>query len=208
MIGLLRGALLEKRPNQVIVDAGGVGYEVRIPLSTFSALGALHEQVTLLIHTHVREDQIALFGFVSAREKHLFELLLSVSGLGPALALRLLSGMSAEEIIPAVRRGDVEALTRIKGVGKKTAERIVVELRDKFAAAESVAPEARVGRSQLEEDLLSALQNQGYDRREAERRLESLRKSGMPATFDEAFRAALKQSEAGGRKATRSEESR
>src|SRR5271170_7468861 len=104
MIGLLRGALLEKRPGQVILDAGGVGYEVRIPLSTFSALGALHAQVTLLIHTHVREDQISLFGFLSAREKHLFELLLSVSGLGPAIALRILSGMSADEIIPAARR--------------------------------------------------------------------------------------------------------
>jgi Holliday junction DNA helicase RuvA len=206
MIGLLRGALLEKRPNQVIVDAGGVGYEVRIPFSTFSALGPLHEQVTLLIHTHVREDQIALYGFVSAREKHLFELLLSVSGLGPALALRLLSGMSAEEIVPAVRRGDVEALTRIKGVGKKTAERIVVELRDKFAAAESVAAEPRVARSQLEEDLFSALQNLGYDRREAERAVEALRKSGLPPGFDAALRAALQQVQPAGRKPARSEE--
>jgi holliday junction DNA helicase RuvA len=205
MIGLLRGALLEKRPNQVIVDAGGVGYEVRIPFSTFSALGPLHEQVTLLIHTHVREDQISLYGFVSAREKHLFELLLSVSGLGPALALRLLSGMSAEEIVPAVRRGDVEALTRIKGVGKKTAERIVVELRDKFAAAESVTPEPRVARSQLEEDLSSALQNLGYDRREAERAVEALRKNGMPPSFDAALRAALQQVQPAARKPARSE---
>jgi len=193
MIGLLRGTLLEKRPGQVIVDAGGVGYEVRIPLSTFSALGALHQQVTLLIHTHVREDQIALFGFLSAREKHLFELLLSVSGLGPALALRLLSGMSADEIVPAVRRGDVEALTRIKGVGRKTAERIVVELRDKFAAAEATAPEPRVARSQLEEDLSSALQNLGYDRRESERAVEAMRKGGAPVNFDAALRAALQQ---------------
>ncbi|HMD31752.1 MAG TPA: Holliday junction branch migration protein RuvA [Candidatus Acidoferrales bacterium] len=202
MIGLLRGALLEKRPGQVILDAGGVGYEVRIPLSTFAALGALHEQVTLLIHTHVREDQISLFGFLSAREKHLFELLLSVSGLGPAIALRILSGMSADEIIPAVRRGDVEGLTRIKGVGRKTAERIIVELRDKFAAAESVTAEPRMARSQLEEDLFSALQNLGYDRREAERAVETMRKGAAPAGFDTALRAALQQLSppAGGRR--------
>jgi holliday junction DNA helicase RuvA len=193
MIGLLRGALLDKRPGQVILDAGGVGYDVHIPLSTFAALGPLHEQVTLLIHTHVREDQISLYGFLSAREKHLFELLLSVSGVGPGMALRILSGMSADEIVPAVRRGEVEGLTRIKGVGRKTAERIIVELRDKLAAAESVAVEPRVTRSQLEEDLFSALLNQGYDRREAERAVEALRKDGAPAGFDAAFRAALKQ---------------
>ena len=195
MIGLLRGELIEKRPNQVIVDAGGVGYQVSIPLSTFSALGALHQPVTLLVYTHVREDQLALYGFLTAKEKHLFEKLLGVSGVGPAVALRILSGMSVEEIVPAVRRGDVPALTRINGVGRKTAERIIVELRDKLAEAEaaSAEPRAAPGRSQLEEDLISALENLGYDRRETERALAALRKNGMPANFDGALRAALQQ---------------
>lgn len=194
MIGLLRGELMEKRTNQVIVDAGGVGYEVHIPLSTFSALGPLHQQVTLLVYTHVREDQLALYGFLTAKEKHLFEKLLGVSGVGPSVALRILSGMSAEEIVPAVRRGDVPALTRINGVGRKTAERIIVELRDKLAEAEASAAEPRpAGRTQLEEDLFSALENLGYDRRETERALAALRKSGLPATFDAALRAALQQ---------------
>jgi len=205
MIGLLRGALLEKRPGQVILDAGGVGYDVHIPLSTFAALGPLHGQVTLLIHTHVREDQIALYGFLSAREKHLFELLLSVSGVGPGMALRILSGMSPDEVVPAVRRGDAEGLTRIKGVGKKTAERIIVELRDKLAVAESAEAEPRVTRSQLEEDLFSALQNLGYDRREAERAITALHKDGTPASFDAALRSSLQHLSppAGGRRGTK-----
>ncbi|HUK53889.1 MAG TPA: Holliday junction branch migration protein RuvA [Candidatus Binatia bacterium] len=195
MIGLLRGELLEKRTNQVIVDAGGVGYELHIPLSTFAALGPLHQAVTLLVYTHVREDQLALYGFLTAREKHLFEKLLGVSGVGPSVALRILSGMSAEEIVPAVRRGDVPALTRINGVGRKTAERIIVELRDKLAEAEAAGAEPRAagGRTQLEEDLFSALENLGYVRRETERAVAALRKSGMPASFDAALRAALQQ---------------
>jgi len=193
MIGLLRGALVEKRPGQVIVDAGGVGYDVHIPLSTFASLGALRAEVTLLVYTHVREDQISLYGFLTAREKHLFEMLLSVSGVGPSLALKILSGMSVEEIVPAVRRGDVAGLTRIPGVGRKTAERVIVELRDKLAAAEIVAAEPRAPRSQIEEDLFSALVNLGYDRRETERALEKLRRDGVPATFDAALRAALQQ---------------
>jgi len=193
MIALLRGTLVEKRPGQLIVDAGGVGYDVHIPLSTFAAVGALHSEVTLLIYTHVREDQLALYGFLTAREKHLFELLLSVSGVGPSLALRILSGMSVDEIVPAVRRGDVAGLTRIPGVGRKTAERVIVELRDKLAAAEAAAEQPRVGRTQLEEDLHSALMNLGYDRREAERAIEKLRRDGMPAAFDGALRAALQQ---------------
>jgi Holliday junction DNA helicase RuvA len=193
MIGLLRGALVEKRTGQVILDVGGVGYDVRISLSTFAALGALRDEVTLLIYTHVREDQLALYGFLTAREKHLFELLLSVSGVGPSLSLKILSGLSVEEIVPAVRRGDVAGLTRIPGVGRKTAERIIVELRDKLAAAETAAAEPRVARSQLEEDLSSALLNQGYDRRETERVVQALRQKGAPASFDAAFRAALQE---------------
>ena len=140
MIGSLRGKLTEKRPNQILLDVGGVGYQVQIPLSTFAALGALHNEATLLIHTHVREDQFSLFGFFSSREKHCFELLISASGVGPSLALKILSGMGIEELVPAIRKGDLAQLVRIPGVGKKTAERIVVELRDRLAAVD--IPEA------------------------------------------------------------------
>src|SRR5262250_1715257 len=134
MIGQLRGRLADKRPNQVLVDVSGVGYFVHIPLSTFATLGELHAEVTLLIHTHVREDALALYGFLSAREKHLFELLLGASGVGPTLALKILSGMNVEELIPAIRTGDLVRLTKIPGVGRKTAERMVVELKDKLEA--------------------------------------------------------------------------
>src|SRR5258708_3960144 len=139
MIAQLRGTLADKRPNQVLVDVGGVGYLVHIPVSTFYALGDLHSNVTLLIHTQVREDAIALDGFLSSREKHLFELLISASGVGPVLALKILSGMSVDDLVPAVRAGDLVRLTRIPGVGRKTAERMVVELRDKLAAMETPA---------------------------------------------------------------------
>jgi Holliday junction DNA helicase RuvA len=189
MIGQLRGVLLEKRPTEVLLDVGGVGYRVHIPLSTFYALGELHATASLLIHTHVREDALALYGFLTAREKHLFELLLSASGVGPALALKILSGMSVEELVPAVRAGDLVQLTRIPGVGKKTAERIVVELRDKLAAmeAEAAAPEKPATRSQLESDVLSALENLGYDRRACEKALAEAPRSGVPS-----FEALLK----------------
>src|SRR6202049_3912283 len=169
MIGQLRGRLAEKRPNQVLVDVGGVGYVVQVPLSTFAALGELHTEVTLLIHTHVREDALSLYGFVSSREKHLFELLLSASGVGPSLALKILSGMSVEELVPAIRGSDLERLTEIPGVGRKTAERIVVELKDKLAAVvvetERLAPSSPAG---IEADVISALVNLGYEARIAE----------------------------------------
>ena len=139
MIGLLRGTLIEKRPNQVLIDVGGVGYQATIPLSTFAGLSPLHSQVTLLIYTHVREDQLALYGFLTSREKQCFELLISASGVGPSLALKILSGMGVEDLAPAIRSGNLVRLTQIPGVGRKTAERIVVELREKFAAEEAVA---------------------------------------------------------------------
>src|SRR6267143_1123239 len=141
MIGQLRGRLAEKRPNQVLVD---VGYVVQVPLSTYAALGELHTEVTLLTHTHVREDALALYGFVSSREKHFFEMLLSASGVGPALALKILSGMSVEELVPAIRGSDLARLTKIPGVGRKTAERMLVELKDRLEtmAAEAEKPAA------------------------------------------------------------------
>jgi Holliday junction DNA helicase RuvA len=174
MIGHLRGQLADKRPNQVVVDVGGVGYQVSIPLSTFYALGELHQDVSLLIHTHVREDSLALYGFLTAREKHFFELVLSASGVGPVLALKILSGMSVEELLPAIRNGDLARLTTIPGVGRKTAERMVVELRDKLAAMETPEIErgAPAGRTELDADVISALINLGYDRRVAEKAVE------------------------------------
>src|ERR1700686_2171190 len=158
MIGQLRGMLAGKRPNQGLVDVGGVGYLVQEPLSTFAALGELHTEVTLLIHTHVREDALALYGFVSSREKHLFELLISASGVGPSLALKILSGMSVEELVPAIRGGDLARLTRIPGVGRKTAERMVVDLKDKLAsvAIEAAKPTA-ASPAGVEADVVSAL---------------------------------------------------
>jgi Holliday junction DNA helicase RuvA len=195
MIGHLRGHLTDKRPNQVLVDVHGVGYQVAIPLSTFYALGELREEVTLLIHTHLREDSIALYGFLTAREKHFFEMLLAASGVGPVLALKILSGMSVDELVPAIRAGDLIRLTRIPGVGKKTAERIVVELRDKLAAMEIAepAPVAAGGRTQLEADVISALLNLGYDRRVAEKAVEERAAGKSASSFEELLRATLQQ---------------
>jgi Holliday junction DNA helicase RuvA len=192
MIGQLRGRLAEKRPNQVLVDVGGVGYVVQVPLSTYAALGELHTEVNLLIHTHVREDALALYGFVSAREKHFFEMLLSASGVGPTLALKILSGMSVEELVPAIRGSDLARLTRIPGVGRKTAERMVVELKDKLEAVavetEKPAPSSPAG---IEADVVSALVNLGYDGRVAESAVAEARREAGAANFEKLLRGAL-----------------
>ncbi len=181
MIAQLRGTLADKRPNQVLVDVGGVGYLVHIPVSTFYALGDLHSNVTLLIHTQVREDAIALYGFLSSREKHLFELLISASGVGPVLALKILSGMSVDDLVPAVRAGDLVRLTRIPGVGRKTAERMVVELRDKLTAMETPATARQpVATSGTAADVVSALLNLGYEQHAAEHAVERAGKDGLP----------------------------
>lgn len=194
MIGSLRGKLIDRRPNQVIVDAGGVGYLVQISLSTFSNLGSLDSEVRLLIHTHLREDQISLYGFGSSREKQAFELLISVSGIGPNLAIKILSGMVIEELLPALREGDVARLVQIPGVGRKTAERMIVELREKAALLQP-GTVAKVGtRSTAETDVASALSNLGYDSRIVDRTIEQLRKgTNEHADFNELLRAALQQ---------------
>jgi len=194
MIAQLRGTLGDKRPNQVLVDVGGVGYLVHIPLSTFYALGDLHSNVTLLIHTQVREDAIALYGFLSAREKHLFELLISASGVGPVLALKILSGMSVADLVPAVRAGDLARLTRIPGVGRKTAERMVVELRDKLAAMEAPADARQpITTTGVAGDVVSALLNLGYEQRAAEQAVERTRKNGASESFETLLRGALQE---------------
>jgi holliday junction DNA helicase RuvA len=190
MIGSLRGKLTDKRPNQILLDVGGVGYQIQIPLSTFAGLGALHQEATLLIHTHVREDQLALYGFLTAREKQCFELLISASGVGPALALKILSGMGIEQLVPAIRKGDLAQLVRIPGVGKKTAERIVVELRDKLAVVDVPETGKPATRSQLESDVASALVNLGYDERVVERAIEKARGSS-DGDFEALLRGSL-----------------
>jgi Holliday junction DNA helicase RuvA len=190
MIGSLRGKLVDKRPNLVLLDVGGVGYQVQIPLSTFGGLGALHGETTLLIHTHLREDQLSLYGFLTAREKQCFELLISASGVGPSLALKILSGMSIDELVPAIRKSDFAELVRIPGVGRKTAERIVVELRDKLAVIDVAEAGKPATRSQTEADVASALVNLGYDARAVEKAIEKARVGG-DGKFESLLRASL-----------------
>lgn len=198
MIGHLRGKLAEKRPTQILVDVGGVGYQVNIPLSTFYALGELHDEVSLLVHTHLREDAITLYGFLTAREKHFFEMLLGASGVGPGLALKILSGMSVDELVPAIRSGDLAQLTRIPGVGRKTAERMVVELRDRMAAL-GAAPEAKpASPTGAGADVISALLNLGYERRAAEKAVEEVERNGKGTEFETLLRASLQQLSAPG----------
>ena len=192
MIGLLRGRLLEKRPNQVILDVGGVGYLVAVPLSTFAAIGELHAEVTLLVHTHVREDALALYGFLSAREKHFFELLLGASGVGPSLALKILSGMNVEELVPAIRTGDLVRLTKIPGVGRKTAERIIVELKDRLEAiAKEVDKPAAPSPAGAEADVQSALVNLGYDERTVDKAVSEAKREAGTSNFEKLLRVAL-----------------
>jgi Holliday junction DNA helicase RuvA len=191
MIAHLRGKLLAKHPNQAIVETGGVGYDVTISVPTFSDLPAIGSEVTLHIHTHVREDLIALYGFLRPAEKRLFEKLITVSGIGPKLAITILSGMAADEMVSAIRGNDVARLTRIPGIGKKTAERMVLELRDKLAP-EGVAESAVMpAMSPVEEDVLSALMNLGYQRAAAERALASVEKNGKSSSFEIMFRQTL-----------------
>jgi holliday junction DNA helicase RuvA len=189
MIAHLRGRILSKRPNQAVVDVNGVGYEVTISIPTFSELPNAGGEVSLHIHTHVREDALALYGFLRPQEKDLFERLISVSGIGPKLAITVLSGMQAEKMVAAIRGNDVASLTKTPGIGKKTAERMVLELRDKL---ESFGVPAAVAKhSPIEEDVLSALTNLGYQRAAAERALASAGKNGGTSTFDQLFRESL-----------------
>jgi Holliday junction DNA helicase RuvA len=191
MIAHLRGTLLAKHPNQAIVETGGVGYDVTITVPTFSGLPAVGTGIALYIHTHVREDQIALYGFLSPAEKQLFEKLITVSGIGPKLAVTILSGMPADEMTGAIRGNDVARLTRIPGIGKKTAERMVLELRDKLPAA-GPEPAPVPVMTAVEEDVLSALVNLGYQRAAAERSLAVVSRKLEPgAAFDVVFRETL-----------------
>lgn len=182
---------MAKHPNQAIVEAHGVGYDVAISVPTFAELPAAGSEVALHIHTHVREDALSLYGFLRAGEKQLFEKLLTVSGIGPKLAITILSGMPAEEMVGAIRGGDLARLTRIPGIGKKTAERMVLELRDKLPAA-GAAEASMAQATPVEEDVISALENLGYQRAAAEKALLAARgKDGGAKSFDALFREAL-----------------
>jgi holliday junction DNA helicase RuvA len=192
MIAHLRGKLITRHPNLVVLETAGVGYQVTVSVPTFSELPSLGSEVALHIHTHVREDQLALYGFVRPEEKQLFEKLITVSGIGPKLAITVLSGMPADEMINAIRSNDLARLTKIPGVGRKTAERMVLELRDKLppvGATDQV--QAIPSLSATQEDVLSALMNLGFQRPAAERALAQTAKNGDAESFDVLFRGAL-----------------
>ena len=196
MIALLRGTLVDKNPNRLIVDAGGVGYDVHVPLSTFYVLGEPGTAVTLRIHTHVREDAIALFGFATPLELNLFERLIAISGIGPKLALAVLSGIEPADFIRAIRGQDVARLTAIPGIGKKTAERIGLELKDRLPTAlAGTGADGSVAtgpEDQLREDLLSALINLGYQRPMAEKAIDAVLQRSNGAGFEASLREVLK----------------
>jgi holliday junction DNA helicase RuvA len=197
MIAHLRGTVFEKHPNEVIVEAGGVGYEVQIPISTYTSLPDVGAAVSLRIYTHVREDAFLLFGFATTDEKFVFERLISVSGIGPKLAITVLSGLATEDLVGAIRGGDVQKLVRIPGVGKKTAERMVLELKDKMAgvgAGDGTAvPLVGAGPTltALEMDVLSALLNLGSSRASAEEAVRKAKERGAEEAFEPLFRAAM-----------------
>lgn len=198
MIAHIRGVLLEKHPNQAIVDVQGVGYDLTIPVSTFTSLPDPGGEVKLRVHTHVREDAISLFGFTTREEKTLFEKLISVSGIGPKLAVTILSGLAAMELVTAIRNGDVAQLVRIPGIGKKTAERMVLELREKLdivagtAANTSAAGKPKPGFTTDEEDVISALMNIGANRPSAEAAVMKAKVESSGTDFESLFRVALR----------------
>ncbi len=197
MIASLSGRLEDRQPNRLIVDVGGVGYEVFVPLSTFYRLGEVGSEVALRVHTHVREDAIALYGFATGVEQQIFERLISVSGIGPRLALTVLSGIEPADFVRAVEGGDVARLTTIPGVGKKTAERMCLELKDRLPVAGLPEPGLSAGETvpppDLRRDLLSALLNLGYHRPLAEKAVDGALKRADAPTFEAALKLALRE---------------
>lgn len=197
MIGFLRGRVIEKQPNRVLVDVQGVGYDVHVPLSTYYQIGEAGAEVSLRVHTHVREEALQLFGFATDLERQLFERLIGVSGIGPKLAVSLLSGMDARDLLGCVQRGDVARLTGIPGIGKKTAERIVLELKDRVAQLGAPPPDAPgsapAPEDRLRDDLHSALQNLGYHRPLVEKAVEAVLAPDASPTFEQALKAALRE---------------
>jgi holliday junction DNA helicase RuvA len=191
VIAALRGRLMEKHPARLIVDVGGVGYDVQVPLSTYGSVGDVGGEIALRVHTHVREEQIALFGFITALEQQIFERLISVNGIGPKVALAVLSGIAPGDLVASVQGNEPARLTTIPGIGRKTAERIVLELRDRLPAALPVSAEPATPGSVVRADLLSALVNLGYPRPTVEKAVGDVLKAKPGASFDEALRQAL-----------------
>jgi holliday junction DNA helicase RuvA len=196
MIAFLRGRVLSKQPNRVVVEVEGIGYDVFVPLSTFYDVGDEGDEVALRTYLHVREDALQLYGFLTELERQVFERLIAISGIGPKLAIAVLSGMDTRDLVAAVQRGDVPRLTGIPGIGKKTAERIVLELRDRLtqlvAPASGAAPIVSAA-DRFRADLLSALQNLGYHRQQAEKAIDAAVTSAPDATFEQALRGALRE---------------
>jgi Holliday junction DNA helicase RuvA len=196
VIAHLRGRISEKHPNRVIVDVNGVGYDVFVPLSTFYSLGDAGSDTVLRIHTHVREDALLLYGFATLLEQELFERLIGVSGIGPKVALGVLSGIEPPELIRAVERGDVARLTAIPGVGKKTSERIVLELKDRLPRAQAAAVlsgDTAPIPAALQDDVVSALVNLGYHRPLAEKAAAAAVKMAPDASFERTLKQALRE---------------
>jgi Holliday junction DNA helicase RuvA len=196
MIAFLRGRVLDKQPNRIIIDVQGVGYEVHIPLSTYYDIGEEGADVALRVYTHVREETLQLYGFLTTLEQQLFERLIGVNGIGPKLAIAVLSGIDSGELVAAVQRADVARLTRVPGVGRKTAERIVLELKDRLAqllAPVGAGPVPESMADRVRDDLLSALQNLGYHRPLAEKAVDAALKSSSDAGFEDALKAALRE---------------
>lgn len=193
MIAHLRGKLLEKKPNLALVDVGGVGYAVTIPISTFSQLGDPGEQISLHTFTYVREDTLALFGFFTRGEKELFERLITVNGIGPRLAVTILSGVPVEELLTAIRSGDAKRLTRVPGVGRKGSERIVLELREKLGplSPDGDSAAAATGDDGVEQDVISALQNLGCSRDAAQTAVRKALEAGIGRDFEPLFRRSM-----------------
>ena len=195
MIAHLRGRILEKHPNRIVVDVGGVGYDVSVPVSTFYGLGEPGGDVALRIHTHVREDALLLYGFATRLEQEFFERLISISGIGPKVALSVLSGIEPAELIRAIEKGDFSRLTAIPGVGKKTSERIVLELKDRLPRVhqEAAADGSSSAPPALRDDVLSALINLGYHRPLAENAVEKAVKLTPDGDFERTLRHALRE---------------
>ncbi len=196
MIAFLRGRISDKQPNRIVVDVNGVGYDVAVPLSTFYGLGEPGSEIALRIHTHVREDALALYGFATQIEQELFLRLIGVSGIGPKVALAVLSGIEPNDLIRAIERGDIARLTAIPGVGKKTSERIVLELKDRLprVPVATAAPADAVGdRSGVRDDVLSALVNLGYHRPLAEKAVAVALKTAPDGGFESTLKQALRE---------------
>jgi Holliday junction DNA helicase RuvA len=196
MIAFLRGQVLEKQPNRIIVDVQGIGYELHVPLSTYYDVGEAGTEVALRVYMHVREDALQLYGFLTDLERQLFERLIGISGIGPKLAVVVLSGLDSRELVAAVQRGDVARLVAIPGIGKKTAERIVLELRDRLSqlvGPPTAATPAASSGDRLRSDLISALQNLGYHRPQAEKAVDTTIAASPEAPFEDALRRALRE---------------